>query len=312
MSTQTNQLFRVSEILHKVTSTAEEWAKTGKELFRNQRYSQAMHCFERSGNTYERSIAEAYHLRQQARIQHSGRKAAFTAAANAFCTCAEDSPSSIRKKDYLRMAGDCYREADDFGRAAHAFLNAEEYNHASRFFRKAGMFDDAVDVIKTNRGSVDQALAEEIIDVAKVHYLHDNKLEYDDIKLSNERITDRLSRSAMELFESKEEGLSFMEEFGFNVARSKVLEAIGRKCEAAELYFSEGHQSDAMRVLLSDPDDAPCIQQASTKILDQLWRKYAFSSTPVDYNDGEVDYEVLAGRLIQSSIISAEDRKQVR
>lgn len=115
----------------------------------------------------------------------------------------------------------------------------------------------------------------------------------------------------MELFESKEDGLSFMEEYGFNLARSKALEAIGCKREAAELYISEGHQRDAMRVLLSDPDDAPCIQQASTIILGQLWRKYAFSSAPVKNNQGEIDYEALAGSLLKSRI-SAKDRKQVR
>lgn len=139
-----------------------------------------MHCFERSGHTHERSIAEAYYLRQQARIQNSGRKAAFAVAAKAFCACAVESPASNRRKDYYRIAADCYREANDFGSAASAFLHAEEYNHASRFFRKAGMFDDAVKVIKSNRGCVDQVLAEEIIDVSKIHYFHENKLEYDD------------------------------------------------------------------------------------------------------------------------------------
>src|ERR1700691_6117195 len=74
-----------------VSSTPEEWADFGKSLFQHQRYVQAMHCFERAGMHREVAVANAYRLRDQARIipsAHDQREDAYIVAAEAFIECA--------------------------------------------------------------------------------------------------------------------------------------------------------------------------------------------------------------------------------
>src|ERR1700683_3352895 len=128
-----------------VSSTPEEWTDVGKSLFQHKRYIQAMHCFERAGMHREVAVANAYCLRDQARIIPSGHRqseAAFLKAAEAFIECAV--AATKEKRAYYRAAGECFVKYGDNDRAAKAYLCAEEYTLSAQLYRKEGSFDDAV------------------------------------------------------------------------------------------------------------------------------------------------------------------------
>lgn len=144
---------------------------------------QARHCFERAGLPNEKAVAYAYYLREQARMmvgrsgsQILARTKAFLTAAHAFASCAQH---SLRQKGtYLRVAGDCYVLGQDEPAAARAYLDASQFTLAARHFRKAGMFDEAVEVIQTHRVHMDSDVAEDIMDLARLYYFKERKLEY--------------------------------------------------------------------------------------------------------------------------------------
>ena len=48
-------------------STPQAWSKTGRMLFKNRQYLQAMHCYEHANLHRERDAAEAQYLRDRAR-----------------------------------------------------------------------------------------------------------------------------------------------------------------------------------------------------------------------------------------------------
>lgn len=149
-----------------------------------------MRCFERAGLPYEKSIAEAYSLRQQARAvghgpDYSRRMSLFSAAGDAFSVCAESSHNDSRRKEYYGKAGECFQDADDLINAAQAYLHGEYYTRAALFFRRAGMFDEAVDVVLQFRDRIDQVVVERIIDASRIHYFHDNKIEYVALIIAN-------------------------------------------------------------------------------------------------------------------------------
>lgn len=164
-----------------MSSTPEEWAKTARTLFDNRRYPQAMHCYERALLPRERAVAEAYCLRDQARgtepcSDDTKRVSAFTRAAEAFWSSAD---AAVKEKTtYFRIAGECYEECGNDVLAAYAYQNAAEYTRAAQLYRKVGMFDEAVAVVKGHNVTPD--VAESIIDVSRLEYARGGKLKYVD------------------------------------------------------------------------------------------------------------------------------------
>lgn len=166
------------------TSTPEEWGQTARTLFDNRRYMQAVHSYERAGLLREKDVAYAYYLREQARAKpttsrpsNTSRNEAYLATARAFFSSAKVADSRQEKLAYYRIAAECFSEGDDYGSAAKAYLSALEYTRSAQHYRKAGMFDEAVDVIQTHRKDIPAPAAEKILDVAKIHYFTSNKLE---------------------------------------------------------------------------------------------------------------------------------------
>jgi len=168
-----------------VSSSPQEWEKTGRTLFTNKRYIQAMHCFERAGLDREAAVAYAYFLREQARaIPHSGSKQivlqsqkAFCMAAEAFLGCSSSSANAKERIVYSRNAGDCFERAEDDFRAAEAYHQAQEYTKAAKLYRKNANFDEAVEILTRYRSHVDAEVVENIFDVAKLFYFKAGELE---------------------------------------------------------------------------------------------------------------------------------------
>ncbi|CAE6476351.1 unnamed protein product, partial [Rhizoctonia solani] len=137
-----------------VSSTEADWAKSGRLLFNKRLYPQAIFCFEKAGLLVERDIAAAYESRKQARllqaaksVDRAARRAAFASAASDFRGCAILSKGKQQTSCYLRAA-ECYLQAEDWKASAEAFYSANEFDLAARNFRRAGHFDEAVEVVK--------------------------------------------------------------------------------------------------------------------------------------------------------------------
>jgi hypothetical protein len=165
-----------------VSSTPEEWADFGKSLFQHKRYVQAMHCFGRACMDREVAAARAYSLREQARTmplrnhhEDTRAKAAFLVAAEAFLDCAL--AATKEKRAYFRIAGDCFVSHGDDVKAARAYLDGKEYTLAAERYRKAGLFDDAVRIIKAHGQEMPLKVVESIIGVARIVYFRDFELE---------------------------------------------------------------------------------------------------------------------------------------
>ena len=154
-----------------MSSTPEEWANTGRDLFSKRRYRHAKLCFERAGQNLRRDISYAYQLRQDARpIEHGSRQRelTFLCAADIFWACAPKLNPPNHLKCFLKSA-ECYVQGDRLIRAFDAYYHAEEWTSAARYARLAGKFDRAIEII--DEGNVDKAVAESIIQVCKLVYV---------------------------------------------------------------------------------------------------------------------------------------------
>jgi len=169
-----------------VSSTPQEWEETGRTLFTNKRYSQAMHCFERAGLDREAAVAHAYFLRENARAaaRHDSSKQGviryqkdFCAAAEAFLKCAQSAINSKESVTFLRNAAECLERADEDFRAAEVYRQAQEFTKAAKLYRKTAKFDEAIAVVTENRSQVAEEVAENIIDVARLFYFKSGELE---------------------------------------------------------------------------------------------------------------------------------------
>ncbi|EIN13316.1 P-loop containing nucleoside triphosphate hydrolase protein [Punctularia strigosozonata HHB-11173 SS5] len=273
-----------------VSSTVEEWATAAEALFRSKRFMQAMHAYERAEMQREAAVSHAYHLRDKARSTTTGvlkaaraRKEAFAKAARAFLTSAEG--ATKEKIAYYKIAGQCFVEAEDDVSAAKAFLHAREYTSAAQHFRKAGLFDDAISVIRDHKNDVAEEVAERIVNVARIHYFENEQLE-----------------KAAPLFASFEEELEFLEDFDFDIARAKLLESKGRILEAAELHLAEARPLDAIRLFLTDSANPKSLRRAASCLVQGMWTSSPLGTVVGQHGGSLAQFLALSGRLDKAAI----------
>ena len=145
-------------------------------MFLNKRYAQASVAFLRAGRKREAAICDAYLLREKARsistTDSATRIQAFIIAANAFITCARDSPSKGVKERlaYYGVAGECYSEARDLKNAGDSYRMAEQYATAARTYREGCYFDELAEVITQHGNALDSGLLERLTKVAQMYY----------------------------------------------------------------------------------------------------------------------------------------------
>ena len=97
---------------------------------------------------------------------------AFTAAANAFINCAQDSPSRLvnERQAYYGAAGECYSEARDLKKAGDSYRRAEKYTAAARAYEEGEYFDEMTEIIIRHGGALNGSLLERLKMVARMHY----------------------------------------------------------------------------------------------------------------------------------------------
>ena len=291
-----------------VSSSPEEWEKSGRTLFSNKRYLQAMHCFERAGLTREIAVSHTYYLRELARStpitsSKSGilsRQTAFLAAAEAFVECSGSAKSAKEKKAYLRSAGDCFEHARDDYRAAQSYAQAEEYNTAVKLYRKCASFDEAVAIVTHNRQEVEEEVAENIIGVARLFYFKGGELEYVHLNCSY-MFSPPSSSKAKQLFDSVEEQLEYLEDFDLDFSKAAVLENLGKFQDAAEIHLAEGRTTEAIRLFLIDKGNEESIARGRTCILQGLWEKASFNTRGLNRSEEVVELLKLASNFSAQS-----------
>lgn len=166
-----------------VSSSCEEWASKGKELFDRKKFFQAKHCYERASMPREVAISNAYYLRGEARKIPSGNSRhlkerlhrGFVTAAEAFLDCAQ--AASKNRAIYIRCAAECLQLAPEELRAAKTYLEAQEYNAAAKLFRKLGHFDEAVDIIRNHKKYMQTEIVQNIEEVARLFYFREENFE---------------------------------------------------------------------------------------------------------------------------------------
>ena len=170
-------------LMNVATSSKEDWASSGTMYFNNHKYSQAAYCFNRAGMTYEYEVANAYHLRLQARklprdTERNKKSDAYSLAAEAFHKSASHIRSHKRLKLYYRISAECYQEAERFIDAAKGYEIAEEYAKSAYSFMKGGNYDKTKEILKTKSAKLDSEDVEEITLKCRLHYLRRGKIEY--------------------------------------------------------------------------------------------------------------------------------------
>ncbi|QRW07577.1 P-loop nucleoside triphosphate hydrolase [Ceratobasidium sp. AG-Ba] len=281
-----------------VSSSEDDWAKSGRLLFNKRLYPQAMFCFEKAGLQLERDIAAAYQARGDARLllaKSTDRQLwrnSFTKAGTDFLSCATQSKGKQQISCYNRAA-ECFLQAEDWKKGAQAFLCAEEYDLAAKNFRRAGCFTEAVDVVKYHKDRMQKALTDEIIGLARLEFLR--KSQYG---------------KAAELFEDVEEQLEYMEDYGFDAARIHVLEAYKRYGDAAGVALGEHNILECIRLLLRSGDEE-LSAQALGHALRGLWILLPYASTKAHLENPAVA-EIL-GHIskINPGIVNEDQRGQI-
>ncbi|PBK60035.1 hypothetical protein ARMSODRAFT_898604 [Armillaria solidipes] len=253
------------------SSTQEEWAAEGHELFNAKHFSQAKHCFDKAKLPFQASIADAYDLRAKARkvVGTSRqnvleRRSCFEKAAVSFEECAHSSKADSKDSmTYLRICGECFEQADQMDRAAEMFLKAKEYTHAAELYRDIGKFDEAVETLRDHEDEMSPIVVENVIKLARLAYF-----------------SKRQMTKARELFNSVEEEVEYLEERDLDVALADVLVEEGRFSKAAELHYSEGRKEQAIQLFLHQTEDKAALRRAQECILEELWHRISFGVDP--------------------------------
>ncbi|CAG8575551.1 17069_t:CDS:2, partial [Acaulospora colombiana] len=236
-----------------VASSREEWEKMGRILFSRANYQQATICFERAGLLLLRDICIAYHLRKTARLLQVGsdeRKSTFSSAAEAFFKCAAGDHTQSQAC-YIK-AGECFVEAGNHKEASDSFCMAGEFTKGAKQARLAAEFDRAIEIIQTSE--VDQIVASAIVEVCKV------------VK-------------ARSLFNSDEELLGHLEEYGFD--KTPILVQLERFREAADIHLQDGKAAEAIDLYLRDGSEES-LEKARQCVLDELWIQLPYGAAVLE------------------------------
>ncbi|KAJ2932243.1 hypothetical protein H1R20_g4868, partial [Candolleomyces eurysporus] len=251
------------------SSTPEEWDTTGRTLFTNRRYLQAMHAFERAGRAREVKISHTYHLRDTARsIQVFGKTAsstrrdAFRSAAESFLECSRGSEGKERCV-FFHSAAECFEEAGncgdnmkDYRRAARAYEDAKEYDPALRLYKETEMFDEAVRVTQNHQGEVDEELANDVRQMAKLYYL--KHWEFEKAKALFDSVEEQL-----ECTYSLRDAARSMQLFGKEKRRKEtIFSKRNAFCSAAESFLECARGSEGKERCMLFHNAANCYEEA--------------------------------------------------
>lgn len=158
-------------------SGQEEWARRGRDFFREARYKLAAQAWRMAGLLHDAAVANAFYLRDQVEVTSSTgllRSKALKEAAEAFLLVARDEPIQARQDEYHVAGAECLLRVPDTAKAAFTYAQGREYTRAVQLFRSIAMFDEAIGIIRQH--SVNPATAAKVTYVAKLYYFQQLRL----------------------------------------------------------------------------------------------------------------------------------------
>lgn len=99
-------------------------------------------------------------------------------------------------------------------------------------------------------------------------------------------------RKAQKLFSSKEEAITFAEDYGFDNAHVELLRTSGMIFESAEVLVNSGRMADAVKTLIIPPRARDRTRRAVEYLISGLWQYQSFG-TDYPTTDSEVVSELL-------------------
>ncbi|KAG8770097.1 hypothetical protein FRC12_004520 [Ceratobasidium sp. 428] len=234
-----------------------DWAESGRLLFDRQLFIQAMLCFDKAGLPLERDVTAAYQARKEAWCLFSKSAdeqtwcSLFIKAAEDFLDCAIRTEGKQQTDCYLRAA-ECFLQAKSWMLAANAFVSAEEYGLAVKCFCRAGCFDDAVTIVKQHKHRIQEKLADEVLEMARLEYL-------------------RQSQRSKEPFDDAGRQLAHMED------RARLIDPKYSDNMVEEVEFRDHDLLEYIRLLSASSENR--MRQALTQTLRGLWMSLPFGST---------------------------------
>ncbi|KAH9971205.1 hypothetical protein BGW80DRAFT_1322645 [Lactifluus volemus] len=300
-----------------VSSSPEEWAKMARTLFSHKRYYQAMHSYERAGKTREKNVANAYHLREQARgipVRNrpgdDERRNAYTKVAEAFLASGQEATITRERNEYYRIAAESFLVLEDHARAAQAFEKASKFTEAAQHYRHAGMFDETVSVIRNHGSAMDLQSRVSSLTLQNTFIFKGRTEVRVDLPFTLSSL-EQVCRKASALFSSPEEELEFVRECDLDIAEVKILVARGQFFEAAELHIRENRLLDAVEVLLKDKTSEEAIRRASQSLLGALWNVLSFGVLPTELdNESRANLSRIMRLIEQLDLNALEERTQ--
>ena len=165
-----------ANILDFIASTRpEQWAASGRKLLSAERYKEAIHCFKRGDSPRELRIAEAFRLREDAKciLETDEKQSAFTTAADAFSSCAEEATGSERI-DYYRNAAECYALAGQAKKAANFYILCSDFEEAAKQYDRARRHDEIVRMFEAHHRKILPNYGGTLFTLCRQHYCHQN------------------------------------------------------------------------------------------------------------------------------------------
>lgn len=221
-----------------VSSSSEEWSKQAQQYFSKGLFGEAAFCFKKAGEDWWASVALAYGDRQVAsRLpeRHTRRTPAFTEVARNFDRLAQLAGNADNAKNAQLLflnAAECFAIIPDHAAAAEAFYKGHKFTEAAYHYRRAGMFDEAVDVINAHK--VDAEVASSIKYAAK--FIYTRRRDVQSLQYAfNDLIFTLLTANIIPPFIVKP---------GRYVKEKRILST---SCKTTDLRSSESYSSIALR-----------------------------------------------------------------
>ena len=156
-----------------VSSRDDNWQEKGREFFGRQLYEDAARCFERAHDTQSCSIAKAFLARQNAdnlRPEDPKRAQMYHQSGLAFQSSARVDAPRLEQKGLWSRAAECFFNGGSHLNAGRSYKEAESYDNCVSELIKAAAFDEAVDIIRSHRPSIQTPIVENAIEAAKMGY----------------------------------------------------------------------------------------------------------------------------------------------
>ncbi|KAG8924689.1 hypothetical protein FRC02_010261, partial [Tulasnella sp. 418] len=268
-----------------VRSSEHAWKKRAYAFFQQKLYDLSISAFRRAKLKTEEAIAEAFKTRSEAEglsSTHSGRSRAWELAAHAFDSAQHLSQENELQQRRLRlMTAECYTEVPDYARAATLFELLGQYTRAILLYRKAGLVDNAMEVIHSHRDDVEPPVIKQTESIAKVFYTKRGELQ-----------------KARGLFRTPKDHVKFLEDLGLHNMLIEVYEDMEEFDKAAEVALRQGEELRSAQLHLKSKD-VSSREQAMKSLLNRLWRHFTLDST-LQPDDSYMDEVIKVAQTVKS------------